>query len=123
QVSALVRGVQGDAAGVSDVVDASSYDAVLCHSVLEVVDDPAGALAGLARTLRPGGVASILAANRTAAVLARAVSGRLGDAVTVISDPDGRAGEHDALRRRFVLADLLTLVDAAGLRPGTAHGV
>jgi len=123
QVSALVRGVQGDAAGVSEVVDAASYDAVLCHSLLEVVDDPAGALTGLARALRPGGVASILAANRTAAVLARAVSGRLADAVAVLTDPDGRAGEHDAVRRRFVLSDLLALVDAAGLRAGPAHGV
>lgn len=123
QVSALVRGVQGDAAGLSDVVGTASYDVVLCHSLLEVVDDPAKALTGLARTLRPGGVASILAANRTAAVLARAVSGRLADALIVLTDPAGRAGDHDALRRRFVLSDLLALVDAAGLRAGPAHGV
>src|SRR4051794_38732744 len=62
--SERVRGVQGDAAGVLELVGPGSVDAVLCHSVLEVVDDPAEAMDTLARTVRDGGIASVLAANR-----------------------------------------------------------
>src|SRR3954454_25051205 len=35
-----VRGVQGDANGVVELLGAQSVDAVVCHSVLELVDDP-----------------------------------------------------------------------------------
>ncbi len=42
--SAQVRAVQGDATELSGLVPAGEFDVVLCHSVLEVVDDPAEAL-------------------------------------------------------------------------------
>ena len=58
-----------------------AYDVVLCHGVLEVVDDPAAALAAMVRVLRPGGLLSVLVANVNGAVLARAVAGRLDEAV------------------------------------------
>jgi 2-polyprenyl-3-methyl-5-hydroxy-6-metoxy-1,4-benzoquinol methylase len=67
-VAASVRGVQGDLDSLLDVVPAGSIDVVLCHNVLEVVDDPAAGLARVAGALRAGGFASVLAANRTAAV-------------------------------------------------------
>src|SRR3954447_21562679 len=35
-----IRAMQGDAAGLPGLVAAGSFDLVLCHSVLEVVDDP-----------------------------------------------------------------------------------
>ncbi|MCZ9336940.1 class I SAM-dependent methyltransferase, partial [Streptomyces sp. TRM76130] len=40
-VADRVRGVQGDAHGLFDVVERGGYDVVLCHGVLEYVDDPA----------------------------------------------------------------------------------
>src|SRR5436190_15417337 len=86
-----VRAVQGDAAGLLDLVAAESFDALLCHSVLEVVDDPGEAMRALAQTLRPRGVASVLAVNRVAAVLARVGAGRLGEARRMLADPAGRA--------------------------------
>src|SRR4051812_33541180 len=87
--SERIRAVQGDAAGLGDVVEAGSVDLVICHSVLEVVDDPLEALRAVARALRPGGIASILAVNRVAAVLARAAAGRLGEARRMLDDPQG----------------------------------
>jgi len=118
-----VRAVQGDAAGLLDVVDAESADLVLCHSVLEVVDDPRDALTAVAAVLRPGGLASILVANRVAAVLARVAAGRLGEARRILDDPDGAAGETDPLARRFGLDDLSAAVVGVGLTPRLAHGV
>ena len=48
-----------------EYVEAGSVDLVLCHGVLEMADDPAAGLAVVADVLRPGGVVSLLAANRT----------------------------------------------------------
>ncbi len=45
---AEVTGLQGDLSDLLDLVDRSA-DVVLCHGVLEVVDDPAAALATIAR--------------------------------------------------------------------------
>jgi S-adenosylmethionine-dependent methyltransferase len=118
-----VRGLQGDANGVVELLGAQAVDAVVCHSVLEVVDDPGVALVQIAAVLRPGGVASILAANRIAAVLTRVAAGRLADARQLLTDPDGTTGASDPLSRRFSMAELEALVAEAGLRPRAAHGV
>jgi S-adenosylmethionine-dependent methyltransferase len=118
-----VSGIQGDASDVVSLLGAASVDAVVCHSVLEVVDDPGEALAEISAVLRPGGVASIVAANRVAAVLARVAAGRLAEARQLLVDPDGRAGTADPLQRRFTMAELELLVAGAGLVPRLAHGV
>jgi S-adenosylmethionine-dependent methyltransferase len=89
-VTERVRSVQGDAASLLDVVSGSSFDLVLLHSVLEVVDDPAAALAGVSAALRPRGAVSVVAANRLAAVLHRAASGRFDEALHALRDPHGR---------------------------------
>jgi S-adenosylmethionine-dependent methyltransferase len=122
-VSARVRAVQGDAAGLRELVAPGSQDLVLCHNVLEVVDDPADALAAIVEVLRPGGAASVLATNRTAAVLSRALAGRPEEAARVLSSPDGRTGPADSLARRFTVPGLRELVEGSGLTVEAVHGV
>ena len=86
---------------LAELVPAGSVDLVLCHSLLEVVDEPAAVLRAVAAALRPGGAASVLVANRAAAVLTQAMAGHLDAAAAALSDPGGRVGPADALRRRF----------------------
>jgi SAM-dependent methyltransferase len=120
-----VRGAQGsldDIAGLVAIAGPAGYDVVLCHHVLEVVDDPRAAVAAIARVLRPGGVASILTANRAGAVWSRALAGRFDDAQRLVADPDGRFGEGDALARRFDRPGLVGLLTEAGLRVDVVHG-
>jgi S-adenosylmethionine-dependent methyltransferase len=118
-----VSAVQGDADQLADLVPDGHADLVLCHSVLEEVDDPARAAAALAAALRPGGTASVLVANRAAAVLSRALAGHLSAALELAGDQHGRAGAGDKLRRRFDVAGATALLTAAGLRPEKIHGV
>jgi 2-polyprenyl-3-methyl-5-hydroxy-6-metoxy-1,4-benzoquinol methylase len=122
-VAPLVAGIQGDAVGVVELLGTEGVDAVVCHSVLEVVDDPAEALRGLAAVLRPGGVASVLAANRIGATIARVAVGRLAEARELIASPEGTVAASDSLRRRFSLDQLTELITTAGLTPRTSHGV
>jgi S-adenosylmethionine-dependent methyltransferase len=121
--SGRVLARQGDFAGLLDVVEPDSADLVLCHGVLEQVDDPAEALAGVARCLRTGGVLSLLAANRSAVVLSRAVAGRFAEARHALEDPAGRWGDRDPVPRRFAPDELAGLVRAAGLTVQRMSGV
>ena len=52
---------------------AGSFDLILCHNVLEFVDDPPSVLRSVARTLRPSGIISILVRNQTGEVLKSAL--------------------------------------------------
>jgi S-adenosylmethionine-dependent methyltransferase len=121
-VTERVRALQGDAASLLEVVPPASFDVVVLHSVLEVVDDPAAALAAVREALRPGGVVSVVAANRLAAVLHRAAAGRFDEALHALRDPLGRYSATDPAPRRFMLTDLEALLGAAGLAVVATHG-
>ena len=122
-VAARVRAVQADAAELGDVVAPDSADLVCCHGVLEYVDDPAAAAQAAALVLRPGGVLSLLVAQRSAVVVARALAGRFAEAAHALGDPAGRWGDADPLPRRFDAPDVVQLLTAAGLTPRQLHGV
>jgi SAM-dependent methyltransferase len=122
-VADRVAAVQGDGDRLTDLVALGSADLVLCHSLLEVVDDPTEVVAALAATLRPGGALSLVVANRAAAVLSRAMTGHLDAATALLTDPDGRTGHGDKLRRRFDAVGAAALLTAAGLLVEKIHGV
>ncbi|MFC1412418.1 methyltransferase domain-containing protein [Streptacidiphilus sp. N1-12] len=122
-VTDLVRGLQGDTQTLPELIDPASVDAVFCHGVLEVVDDPAEALGQLAATLRKGGMVSLLAANRNGAVLARAIAGHFAEAQGLLEHPAGSPDGPAAPPRRFTVEELRALADAAGLQVASVHGV
>lgn len=122
-VADRIRGVQGDALGLFDVVEPAGYDAVLCHGVLEYVDDPAEGLRNVIGALCPSGVLSLLAAGLGGAVLARALAGHFAEARQALAHPEGRWGEGDPVPRRFTAEQLTALVQRAGVRVSAVHGV
>lgn len=66
------RQLEGGVECLSAFVDAT-FDLVLCHNVLEYVDDKAAVLRELTRVLRPGGALSLVKHNRPGRVLQMAV--------------------------------------------------
>jgi S-adenosylmethionine-dependent methyltransferase len=126
-VGERVHGLQGDGDLLHEVLPTAggseSYDLALCHFVLEVVDDPGVTLREIAGALRPGGQVSVATANRAGAVLARALGGHPVEALGLVADRDPGAGRTRPDRRRFDPADLLALVQDAGLRPGPWRGI
>ncbi|MCY4727496.1 methyltransferase domain-containing protein [Nocardioides sp. STR2] len=128
-VADRVTGQQGDLSDLRDLADEA--DLVLCHGVLEMVDDPAASLASIADVLRPGGHLSLLVAQRHAAVVARAMAGHFQAARELLDDvPPGAAGAGDASAgpvgrggRRFTHDEVVDLLAAAGLHPESVHAV
>ena len=120
-VADRITGQQGDLADLATLVEADrggQVDLVLCHGVLEVVDDPATALATIASVLRPGGHLSLLVAQRHAAVVARAMAGHFQAARDLLDDPSTGRGGH-----RFTVEELEPLLATAGLSTVMVHGV
>ncbi|WP_433798321.1 class I SAM-dependent methyltransferase [Actinomycetospora sp. CA-084318] len=110
-VGERVRALQADVDALAEVTDGVHADLVLGHGLLEYVDDPSSAVRSLAGATAPGGLVSLLVANRYAAVLARVVSGRVGEARRMLADPAGRWGAADQLLRRMDTAEVTALVE------------
>jgi len=127
ELSLPLRGVLGDAASLPDVVEAD-IDVVVCHGVLEVVDEPAQALQSAAAVLEPAGLLSVLSAQTSGAVLTRALTGHLAEARTLL---DQSAGDSTATLpvatgsppRRFTRAELDALLTAAGFTVSEVRGI
>ena len=118
-----IRGLQGDADSLGELVEPGSVDAVLCHGVLEHIEDPESAMAALVTVLAHGGVLSLVAAQRLGAVVSRALAGRFEQAKRVLVSEDGRWGEKDPLHRRFDAAEIADLLARSGLEVVDAEGV
>lgn len=122
-VADRITALQGDGDGLAELVPPESVDLVLCHSLLEVVDDPHKVVTALAATLRPGGTASVVVANRAAAVLAKAIGGHLAAASLLVASSDGRGDHRDRLRRRYDIDTASALLSGCGLAVEQIHGV
>ena len=119
-VADLVTGQQGDLADLASLVDEA--DLVLCHGVLEMVDDPAASLGAIAGVLRPGGHLSLLVAQRHAAVVARAMAGHF-QAARELLDGDAQVGGSGRGGRRFTHDEVTALLATAGLEPTSVQAV
>lgn len=117
-----VGAVQGDADSLAQIVGGASVDAVVCHELLEVVDKPERAVEQMAESLRPGGLASVLVAQRSGAVLGRALSGHFAQALELLDHADGAAAA-DSISRRFSRPEVEGLLGGAGLRVEHVRGV
>lgn len=112
-VADRVTAVQGDLGTLADLgaVPDGGADVVLCHGVLEIVDDVDSALAAIGGALRPGGVLSLLVGQRHAAVVTRAMAGHFAQALAILEDP-GSPGAGTG--HRFTADEVTTMLDAAG---------
>jgi S-adenosylmethionine-dependent methyltransferase len=120
---AAVHGILGDAADLLDHVEPASYDLVICHGVLEHVDDPGQALAAIGTVLRPDGHVSVVVAGRNAAVTARALTGDFGTAQSLLTTSAADWDLRELGPRRFALDEIESLLKAHGFTTVVANGL
>ena len=124
-VADRVVGVQGDLETMPGLGPPGGVDVVLCHGVLERVEDHAGAVRSLAGVLRNGGTLSLLVDQRHAAVVARAMAGHFRQAHGILAGgpPGGPAGDTAGQVHRFTVAEATRLLHDAGFTGVVVHGV
>ncbi len=115
-VSALIHPVQGDAETIGELVPAGRFDLVLAHGILEAVDDVDGVFSGIAATIRPGGLLSVLVGNPAASVVARALGGEPALALLELHN-------LDAATARIGPDTVQRLCESAGLVIESRHGI
>lgn len=118
----------GDVAQVANLFPAGSFDVVLCHNILEYVDDPNSILSAAARMMRSdstaNGVLSILVRNWAGEVFKAAVkAGDLGAAERNLATMWGQESLFCGRVRLFTLDGLQVMTKSALLAVAAERGV
>ena len=115
----------GDATRVEDIFQARSFDIILCHNVLEYVDDAGAVLRGAARVMRnSSAILSVLVRNQAGEVLKAALqTGNLAAAEHNLTADWGEESLYGAGVRLFTLEALETILKDASLTIRARRGV
>ncbi len=115
----------GDAAQIRDLFPTGSFDVILCHNILEYVDDPGAVLCGAARLMRDSGaLLSVLVRNRAGEVLKAAIkAGDLAGAEQHLTAQWGQEPLCGSKVRLFTAKSLKSMLKAASLAVTARRGV
>jgi S-adenosylmethionine-dependent methyltransferase len=115
----------GDAVELETLFDAGSFDLILCHNILEYVDDPGVVLRGAARALRDSsGIISVLVRNRAGEVLKAALlGGDLAAAEHNLTAEWGHESLYGGKVRLFTAESLRAMLVAASFAVTAERGV
>jgi S-adenosylmethionine-dependent methyltransferase len=114
-----------DAAQVANLFHARSFDVILCHNLLEFVEDPGAVLLGAACSLRESSsILSILVRNQAGEVFKSAIlTGDLAAAESNLSSEWGRESLYGGRTRLFTPGSLRAMLTDAALEPVAEQGV
>lgn len=113
--------IRGDVASLSDFED-NTFDMIICHNVLEYIDDKKKVLTELCRVLKPQGVLSIVKHNRAGRVMQMAVLlDELEKANELLDGNNSTASKFGAIRyyENEMISEwipYLTIKDCFGIR-------
>src|SRR5208282_2395912 len=115
----------GDATRLTNLVQTRSLDVILCHNVLEYLDDPIAVLRGAARALRDSSaILSVLVRNRAGEVLKAAIqTGDLAVAENNLTAERGQESLYGGPVRLFTSDSLQAMLKAASLGVIAERGV
>lgn len=115
----------GDADTVAELFQAESFDAILCHNILEYVDNPIALLRGISVVLRDASaIVSVLVRNRAGEVLKAVIqAGDLAAAEQNLIAEWGHESLFGAGVRLFTADNLHAMLEAASLSVIAERGV
>lgn len=119
-----VTPVRAEAAAAGDLFGPGSFDAAICHNLLEYVEDAGAVFAALGAVVRPGGVVSVLARNRAGEVMRAALNSHdLEAARRALAAPSVTESLWGREARLFDAATLRALASVARLEVLAVRGV
>ena len=115
----------GDAGQIADFFEAEAFAVILCHNVLEFVDDPGAILLSAARLLRrSSGILSVLVRNQPGEVLKAAlINGDLAAAEQTLGTDWADESLYGGKVRLFTAKDLREMLQDASFTVITERGV
>ena len=115
---------RAEADRLPELFEAGSFDVVICHNLLEYVEDPIPIVHHVAHVLREDGVLSLLVRNRAGEVLRAAIkSGDWKLAAANLSAETVTDSLFGQPVRVFSLNDVRAMLAGAGLTAAAEHGV
>jgi len=116
---------EGDAAQLENLFRAGSFDVILCHNLLEYVDDPDAVMCSAARALRDSSaIVSVLVRNRGGEVFKAAIlAGDLAAAENNLTAEWGQESLYGGKARLFTSDSLQAVLKAASLAMIAERGV
>jgi S-adenosylmethionine-dependent methyltransferase len=124
-VTRMIALKHGDAAQLARLFPTESFDVILCHNILEYVDEPCAVLRSAARRLRDSSATlSVLVRNQAGEVLKAAIqSGDLAAAENNLTAEWGQESLYGSSVRLFQSDSLRTMLKAASLAIIAERGV
>lgn len=115
----------GDAADVVDLFIPQSFEVIVCHNVLEYVDDPSAVLHGAAQLMAgPSDILSVVVRNQAGEVLKAALqSGALDEAEHLLTAERARESLFGQTLRLFTPASVQAMLKESTLRVVTERGI
>lgn len=114
-------------AGIDDVAtifEPGRFDVLLCHNVIQYLDDPAASLAGALGAVRSGGIVSVIAPNADADPLLTAVrTGDLAGALDLLDAPTRRTVAYGTETRACYPDRVRDDLAAIGLEVVARYGI
>ena len=115
----------GDATQLATLFDAGTFDVIVCHNILEYVDDPGAILGSAVRSLRnTDSVISVLVRNQAGEVLKAAIeNGDLAGTKDNLTAEWGNESLYGGKVRLFTAASLQAMLERASLAVTSTRGV
>ena len=116
---------QGDAARLAEIFQRRSFDIILCHNLLEYVDEPVVVLRGAVRLMRDSSaILSVLVRSQAGEVLKAALqAGDLGEGERTLDAEWGQESLYGGKVRLFMSETLEAMLKDASLAPTARRGV
>ena len=124
-VSDKITVKHGDAAQLADIFQTRSFDIILCHNLLEYVDDPGAVLRGAVRVMRDSSaILSVLVRNQSGEVLKAVLqTGDLAAAEHNLTAEWGQESLYGGGVRLFTSEALEAILKDASLTNNARRGV
>ena len=115
----------GDATQLASLFDGRVFDVIVCHNILEYMDDPGAILSSAVRMLRnPAGLISVLVRNQTGEVFKAAIQdGDLAATDRTLTAEWGNESLYGGKVRLFTAESLQTMLEGASLAVTSTRGV
>jgi S-adenosylmethionine-dependent methyltransferase len=121
-VRSRVTLVQAAGEDAVSAVQGRRFAGVMCHAVLQYVEDPQPLLSGLAELAEDSGVVSLVVKNQAALVMPAALAGRWSEAVSAFDD-DGNTCGLGVETRADTVEVLSGWLDRRGVQTADWYGV